>query len=69
MPRRFQFSKVQVFVDKMKKQNTAAIEAGETGDFSAVVTKRRPATGKAKEIQDKLDKLQADKLKKYDEIN
>ncbi len=61
--------KVQAFVDKMKAQNVSAIEAGETGNFSAVVTKRRPATGQAKEIQDKLDKLQADKIKKYDEVN
>ena len=61
--------KVQAFVDKMKAQNVSAIEAGETGNFSAVVTKRRPAAGKAKEIEDKLDKLQADKLKKYDDIN
>lgn len=60
--------KIQVFLDKTKAQNVSSIEAGESGDFSAVVTKRRFTSSKAKDIQDRLDKIQQEQLKRIDVV-
>ena len=57
-------AKTDKFVKAKKKQNIEAMEGAETGEWKH--TKRLPASGKAKEIADKLDKQQADQLKKYD---
>ena len=60
--------RIEKFVDSMTKQNGAAIAGAETGEWT--VTKRRPATNAtAKKVQDKLDKLQEEKLKKIDSVD
>lgn len=53
--------------DDAKQQNLEAIEGAETGIWKH--TKRRvPANGKAKEIADKLDKIQQERLDQFDKI-
>jgi hypothetical protein len=60
--------KFKLFREKVQKQNIEAIEGAETGQWKH--TKRRlPANGKTKELADKLDKIQQEKLNKYDKID
>lgn len=54
------------FVAGKKKQNLESVEGVETGVWKN--TKRIPASGKAKEIADQLDKTTQEKLNKYNSI-
>ncbi len=59
--------KTEKFVASKKKQNLEAFEGTETGVWKH--TKRTPASGKAKQIADQLDKTTQDKIKKYDSLS
>jgi len=59
--------KTERFIAGKKKQNVEAMEGAETGVWKH--TKRVPASGKAKEIADQLDKVTQEKIKKYDSLN
>jgi hypothetical protein len=59
--------RIESFALGKKKQNSEAIEGAETGEWKH--TKRIPATGKAKDIADKLDKAQQAVLQKYEKVD
>lgn len=57
--------KIKEFVGSKSKQNENAIEDAATGNFKASAKRELSSDPKAHAIQEKLNKLQAEHLKKY----
>lgn len=58
--------KIKVFVQGKSKQNENAISDAAEGNFKARSKRKLASDPKARAIQDKLDKLQEERLKKYE---
>jgi hypothetical protein len=58
--------KIKVFVQGKSKQNENAISDAAEGNFKARGTRKLASDPKARAIQEKLDKLQEERLKKYE---
>jgi hypothetical protein len=58
--------KIKEFVSSKSKQNENTIEGAASGNFKPSAKRALSSDPKARAIQEKLDKFQAERLKKYE---